>query len=155
MKHPLWDHINGGTGDRKWNPVLCPDRVILTSLGHGWSREIESEAGLPLFTQCNVRQSSFWKPTLLLDLHTEAGLEWFLYRVSAVTGRLRILTQASAAMVVHAALLVAGAGGVEEAVLVADSPRLEPGEMRCGTHTYACQVHSNYNSDIIICITFI
>ena len=82
-------------------------------------------------------------------------LERFLYRVSAVTGRHRILTQAAAAMVVNAALLVAGAGGVEEAVLVADSPRLEPGEMRCGTHTYACQVHTNYNSDIIIIITFI
>ena len=58
-------------------------------------------------------------------------------------------------MVVNAALLVAGAGGVEEAVLVADSPRLEPGEMRRGTHTYTCQVHANYNSDVIIIITFI
>ena len=113
----------------------------------------------PTFTQCDVRQSSFSKPALLLDLptdhHTEAGLEWFLYRVSTVTGRHRILTQAPAAMVVHAALLVAGAGGVKKAVLVADSPRLEPGEMRCGTRSYACQVHTSYNSDIIIIITFI
>ena len=67
-----------------------------------------------------------------------------MYRVSAVTGRLRILTQASAAMVVHAALLVAGAVGVGEAVLVAGSRHLGPGATRCGTHTYACQVHTGY-----------